>query len=82
MAKFWLSAHCLSNGKIKEIEGEIVSGDPRYVAVSGQWQPWRLNRDCFADRDAAVADARNRQSQKIASLKRQIAKLEKLTWTA
>lgn len=51
-----------------------------YVRVDGLYGSYKLGRDAHTTREAAVAAAEAMRIKKIASLREQIAKLEKLTF--
>jgi len=81
MAAFYVTKYALTGG-IRKIEGEADKSryDDRLIVRDGyNWLV--LGRDVFADESDANADAEKRRIAKIASLRKQIAKLEKLTFT-
>lgn len=82
MATYWITKYCLS-GKITSIEAEpesYGSGQSElWVRTSGySWTSFKVGRDAFDNEADAKADAEARRQKKIASLRKQIAKLEKL----
>lgn len=82
MTKVFITKYALSGG-ITEFDADIRYPDyaPYGIFNSGQWgQLLRLGSDAFLTRDEAVADAEKRRVKKIASLQKQIAKLEKVTF--
>jgi hypothetical protein len=56
-------------------EDYVLDGRTRHINTL------RVNHDAFADPAAALVNAEKRRRDKIASLRRQIAKLEALTFT-
>ena len=73
--KVYVTKYALSTG-IEEVHAEVSENYPTLLHLSsfhyahaGEW---------FTSRDEAIADAESRRVRKIASLKRQIAKLEGL----
>jgi hypothetical protein len=76
--KVWVSRKALTDGLLAADAGEGVYPNPRYVQVNGL--AMELGRDAHETREAAVADAERRRVAKIASLRKQIARLEALTW--
>jgi hypothetical protein len=73
----WITKYALSGGLIK-MSAPQDAGDG-YVRDAFKKNDYRLyvrDRDVFADESAAKADADRRRHRKIASLKKQIAKLE------
>lgn len=84
MPTFYVTKHALTNG-IKEMDAASFSqGDKR---VYGKLTPddyiaqgFDIGAEAFTTRDEALVNAEQRRLRKIDSLKRQIAKLEKLTF--
>lgn len=80
MTTWYITKYALSGG-IKAIEGkaEPSTFDPTVQLVRGVggWGYHHAGRDVFDTLDAAIADAEARRVKKIASLKKQITKLEK-----
>lgn len=70
----WLSRYALSDG-IREFTPS-TSGSEGYVYEG--WTIHKVGVDCHATKEAAIADAERRRVKKIASLRKQIAKLEAL----
>lgn len=77
-SKMYLTKYALSRG-VKGIEAD-PSG--QYVRdINNRWGGlYTIGRDVFESKQDAMADAEKRRKSKIASLKKQIAKLEKLTF--
>ena len=71
----YITRYCLTDG-IQEIEGETNSANPEYF-YTGNMTLFD-KRDWHTTREAAVAQAEQMRIKKIASLKKQIARLEKL----
>ena len=82
--KMWLSKYALSRGINEQMaETGLIEGKKwKYVRVRvcGYWVLYTLGRDIHATRAEAVKAAETARIIKIASLRKQIAKLEKLTF--
>jgi len=75
----WLTKYALTDG----IEEETARGDGHddYVFVSGRlWSSYKLGRDVHLTREDAVRAAEAMRKKKIASLRKQIEKMEALTF--
>lgn len=75
--KVWIGKYALSGG-IEECDGEDA-GDGYFRPGGGKYSSWalfRFCRDAHETREAAVKAADQMRLKKIASLKKQIAKLE------
>ena len=80
----YLTKYALS-GKIalkKERDRAVHPAGPTWVYVEGGYTGFLLGRDIHKTAEAAVARANGMRTAKIASLKKQIAKLEKLVFEA
>ncbi|MGO4561008.1 hypothetical protein [Rhizobiales bacterium 3FA27D7] len=78
--KVYISKYALSTG-ITEIEGEISSSYPEYVYASAPYrQHFKLGIDAHHSREDAVFAANTMRSRRIFSLKKQLARLEKLSF--
>lgn len=79
--KVWVSKYALTEG-IEEFGDAELGPTGAYVRVGpptyGTRRVEYFGRDAHETREAAVADAERRRVAKIASLKRQIARLEAL----
>jgi hypothetical protein len=73
--KVWISKCALSDG-IQESIARQVDTDTGWVRTEGYYNMHKLGRDCHETREAAVKAANQMRIKKIASLKKQIAKLE------
>jgi len=74
--KMFVTKYALTDG-IQELDLEV--GKNGYaVNRGGCWQHFKIGKDAFRDMDSAVKDAEEKRLKKIESLKKQIAKLEKL----
>lgn len=78
---YYLTKYALSDG-IKVAEGAQLERDPAYIGVGRGWDyaTYALGTEAFETEAEAIANADARRVKKIASLKRQIAKLEKMTF--
>lgn len=77
MKEMWLSKYALTGGVVK-IEGEVCRTDSSYFVRYPTRQFLTIGRDCFPTEREALSAAEAMRVRKIASLKKQIAKLEKL----
>lgn len=78
--RYFISKYALTVG-IKERELRPSSSDPNYLyPADGGWTPLKLGRDAFETREEAVAAANAARDKKVASLRKQLAKLEKLAF--
>ena len=77
--KVFTTKYALTQG-IDELDVAMIEGDG--LVSDGNRFPtyYRLGRDCFLDRTEAFADAEKRRKNKIAQVKRQLAKLEALVF--
>lgn len=77
----WVSRYALSRQGITMDQVRSVSVSRAFVWTVGlPYVSLRLGIDCHATPQAAAADADARRIAKIASLRKQIAKLEKLSF--
>jgi len=76
----WVTKYALSGGIAKK-EGDRSRSDSEYFRVEGEYNLYRIGRDCFQTRAAAEVRAEAMRKDRIESLKKQIAKLEKLSFT-
>ncbi len=73
--KAYITKYCLTDG-IQEMDGEVSKEWPKYFVTTN---PKLFLPNCWhTTREAAVAQAEQMRIKKIASLKKQIARLEKL----
>ena len=76
----YISKYALSSGITKH-ESEIIDdglAKPGSHFVS--WALFKIGKECHLTREGAVLEAESQRVKKIASLKKQIAKLEKLSF--
>lgn len=80
----WVTKYALTAGIQRRDDCRIDDNDVACNHISSSPGAWvYLGRGDYATSpEAALADAEKRRAAKIASLKKQIAKLEKLTFTA
>ena len=77
--KAYLTKYVCASGKIDEIE--VWDNEDGYAVQRVQYRNfYKWDRDIFRTQEAAVTDALNRRSKKVASLKKQIAKLEAMSF--
>lgn len=74
--KVWLTRTALTQGII-EADGELGQGHMEGYLLTGGRFYW--GREWHRTKEAAIARAEEMRAGKIASLRKQIAKLEKLT---
>lgn len=77
----WISRYALSNG-ITEHNAEIRDARAYPGAPFASFAGFTLGKDAHETREAAVEAAEKQRIKKIASVKKQLAKLEKLTFVA
>lgn len=82
MAKVYITKYALTSG-IKDMETEIKKSNfadtPDYVR-DASWTSFYIGRDAFLDKSEALKKAEEMRKKKIASLRKQIVKLEKLSF--
>lgn len=81
--KFFLSKYALTDG-IKEAEGKVVkenTGDTVYAKLDGYYSLFAFGKEAHETREAAVEAAEFLRARKLASLRRQIAKIEELDFS-
>lgn len=76
--KMWISAYALSSG-IRNEEGHLNTDGDYFTSGLGFYP---VGKHAHETRDAALAAAEAARIKKIASLKKQIAKLEKMKFVA
>ena len=77
----WITKYALSGGLIKMSAPQV--DEDGYVAdrfKKNDYRRYKLGADVFDSEADAKADAEKRRIKKIASLKAQIAKLQKMTF--
>lgn len=72
---YYLSKYALSGG-IKELEGEVLEFNGRQFVEYGRFNSYALGTEIHETRAEAVMAAEAMRVKKIASLRKQIAKLE------
>lgn len=82
MAKVFITKYALTSG-IKEVETEIHKSTfkdyPNYIRDSA-YSFHYIGKDAFLNKSEALQKAENMRKKKIASLRKQIEKLEKLSF--
>lgn len=82
MAKVFITKYALTSG-IKEVETEIhksiFKDFPNYIRNSA-YRFHYIGKDAFLNKSEALQKAENMRKKKIASLRKQIEKLEKLSF--
>lgn len=82
MAKVFITKYALTSG-IKEVETEIHKSTfkdyPNYIRDSAYLFHY-IGKDAFLNKSEALQKAENMRKKKIASLRKQIEKLEKLSF--
>jgi hypothetical protein len=74
--KYWVTKYALTKG-IFEAEVDVTD-EYAYQRMGNLRVQYRLNRDCHETWDDALFKSDEMRNAKIASLRKQIAKLEKL----
>ena len=76
--KVWITKYALTDGII-EVDSEQDRLTYGLVVTEGAFKnEWFNRRDCFTSRTSAIKKAEEMRQKKIASLKNQIEKLEKM----
>lgn len=84
MAKVFITKYALTSG-IKEVETEIYKSNffekdsPDYIR-DGSYTFHSIGKDAFIDKSEALNKAEDMRKKKIVSLRKQIEKLEKLSF--
>lgn len=82
MAKVFITRYALTSG-IKEVKTEIHKSTfkdcPNYVRDNA-YSFYYIGKDAFLDKSEALNKAEDMRKKKIASLRKQIEKLEKLSF--
>lgn len=81
MAKVFITKYALTVG-IKEIETDIIRGrfENREYVIDDSYSYFRIGENAFTDKSEALKKAEEMKIRKIASLRKQIEKLEKLSF--
>lgn len=83
MAKVFITRYALTSG-IKEVETEIYKSDfknsPNYIISDNAYNCHYIGKDAFIDKSEALNKAEDMRKKKIVSLRKQIEKLEKLSF--
>ena len=77
---FYVTKYALTAG-IMAVRGEISKTNPNmlcYTTDDGKYTQYAHSKDWNSDLDEAITDCERRRETKIKSLKKQIAKLEKM----
>lgn len=80
MKTYWITKYALSAG-VESIDAEPQpwgSNPEQFIKIGYSFLT--IGRDCFDNEADAKADAERRREKKVTSLRKQIAKLEKLTF--
>lgn len=75
----WLSKYALSSG-IAEHQAEIKNGKAFPGKPFMDFYGFQMGKDAHETKEAAIAVAEDARKKKIAALKKQIAKLEAMTF--
>lgn len=76
--KVWITKYALTDGII-EAEGKQEKLTWGFVVLDGPYRNyWFCKSDCFEDKKSAINKAEEMRQNKIASLKKQIEKLERM----
>lgn len=67
-----------SNGEIRAFSTDQTHNEFSYVFEPGTWSSHKIGRDLFTTPEDAIAAAEVARKKKISSLRKQIAKLEKI----
>lgn len=81
MAKVFITNYALTKGIIeKEAEIHSCMNESKYAFVRGEFISYNMGKEAFYNHEDAIRKAEEMKQKKIASLKKQIAKLEKLSF--
>ena len=81
MAKVFITKYALTKGIIeKEVEIRSYGDGSKYAYVKGEFNGYKMTKDAFYNHENAIRKSEEMRQKKIASLKKQIAKLEKLSF--
>lgn len=81
MAKVFITKYALTKGIIeKEADIHSFRDGSKFAYVRGEFIGYKMTVDTFYDYKSAIQRAEEMRKKKIASLKRQIEKLEKLSF--
>ncbi|WP_293666487.1 hypothetical protein [uncultured Parabacteroides sp.] len=81
MAKVFITNYALTKGIIeKEAEIRSYRDESKYAYVRGESIGYRMAKEAFYNHEDAIKKAEEMRQKKISSLKKQIEKLEKLTF--
>ena len=79
---YYLSKYALSsNGRITTFLTSSTPGEYGLVMPEGSFQCVKVGRDAHLTAEAAIAAAETARTKKIASLRKQVAALEKMKFT-
>ena len=79
---YYLSKYALSNkGRITTFVTDDTPGKHGLVMPKGSFQCLKVGRDAHRTAEAAIAAAETTRTKKIASLRKQVANLEKMKFT-
>lgn len=79
--KVWITKYALTKGII-EVDGELISSDFVSILNRGLSLPthWFYKGDWHSDKQSAIKKAEEMRQKKIESLKKQIKKLEEMSF--
>lgn len=81
MAKVFITNYALTKGIIeKEVEIHSYRNGSKYAYVRGEFIGYNMEKEAFSNHEDAIRKAEEMKQKKIASLKKQITKLEKLSF--
>lgn len=78
LTKVFLVKYCLTDGILTEAEG-VVDEDGKSVRVKGYYNGF-YGKDWSLDKETATKMAKEKQKKKIATLQKQIKKIESITF--
>ena len=81
MAKVFITKYALTKGIIeKEADIHSFKDGSKFAYVRGEFIGYKITVDAFCDYESAIQRAEEVRKKRIASLKRRIEKLEKLSF--
>ena len=78
---YYLTKYALTSGVIYKVQCNHPPSGLGYITPMDRWQSYKIGSAAFADPSAAMKRAEAARTKKIDGLRKQIAALEKLTFT-
>jgi hypothetical protein len=78
--KLWMSKYALVAGVSQVSVGEDYGAGDQYIYIRSRFASYKIGRDLWLTKAEALKAAEAMRLKKIASLRKQIAKLEKMSF--